>query len=324
MSEELVDHSMHVAPPSCCSWAAKAGIWLEKQCYSGPRRCHSHVVELNWHSKSLISCRSQIFTMNVQRPTYMLLPDFGRSPGDEIHLGTLLALSSKTQLPDPDVPLNAEERMLPPDAQVKRHSEHAWVFDNSTQSCWSAGLEADVPVFLPAGGGISYGIDKKQGLRVECELVATERFIPSQSYIAEALSADFIKAYCRRKWRPSVYLVTGLKTATNATITSTTSSLHNGKAEVKLDATSLGVPLSAGPSLDASTSGSARTESHVEGPFLLAYQLKRLRLSSKGAIKSVDGFNKFALLDDEEIVNDVGEGEAWDIEDVQPGTLHDA
>lgn len=262
-------------------------------------------------------------SMNVHRPSFMLLPDFGFSPGEDIHLGTLLLLSSETRLPDPDLPLNSDDRVVPPSAHIKRHIEHSWKFDQSTQSAWSAGLEADIPVFLPAGGGVGCSLNKSRTLTVECELVETERFVPTSSYVAKSLSSDFIQDYCKKKWHPSVYLVTGLKTARRATIRSSTTQGHDGHIKAKLDATSMGVAINAGPSLEASKGRDADTATYVEGPFLLAYQLKRLRLSSKGTVKSSERFNKFALFDDQALTEGSEQLDSWDVEDVQPETVHD-
>lgn len=262
--------------------------------------------------------------MNVQRPTFMLLPDFGFAPGQDIHLGTLLLLNSETKLPDPDEPLNAGDRVVTPEAQVKRHTEQSWKFDNSTQSCWSAGVDAEVPVFLPAGGGLGYGVESKQTLTIECEQLHTERFVPSPTYLVEALATDFVQAYCQKRWRPSVYLVTGLKIAKNATISSASSRSHDGNIKAKLDGTSFGVPLNAGPSAQASDAAAKGTAKYIEGPFVLAYQLKRLRLSSKGAVKSSEGFNKFALFDDQTQMEGSELLDSWNMEDVQPDTMHDS
>lgn len=261
--------------------------------------------------------------MDAQRPTFMLLPDFGFHPGEDIQLGTLLLLSTETKLPDPDQPINTDTRLSPPISQVKRHGEHAWTFDSSTDSCWSAGVEADIPVFLPVGGSLGYGMTNKQRLVVECEQLDTERFVPTPTYLAEALADDFVRAYCQKRWHPSVYLVTGLKIAKKATITTGVSRSHGGNIKAKLDASSFGVPVAAGPSFEASNAGTRDTARYIEGPFILAYQLKRLRLSRKGAVKAKESYNNFALFDDHIPIEDSETLDSWDFEEVQAGTEHD-
>ena len=153
----------------------------------------------------------------------------------------------------------------------------------------------------------------------------TERFVPSLAYLTQALKSDFIRDYCRKWWSPSIYLVTGLKIAEKASVQSGSSYNNGGNVHATVDATALGVPLKAGPSAEASTAKARGNAKYIEGPFLLAYQLKRLKLKRDGFLKSSESFNKFALFDDSASVEGSAENdimELWDMEDVEPNTDH--
>jgi hypothetical protein len=63
----------------------------------------------------------------------------------------------------------------------------------------------------------------------------------------------------------------------------------------------------------------------IEGPFVLAYQLRRLKLKRDSSVSSMKVFNKVALFDDttDESTATVWLDD-WEIEDVYPETAHDA
>lgn len=145
--------------------------------------------------------------------------------------------SKETKLPDPDIPLNEDDRVPIAEQDIKRHTERRWKFDSSKKRCWSAGLDADIPIFLPAGGGLGYNKNIAENLIIECEQLTTARFVPKPSYLTNAPKNDFVPDYCRKGWFPSVYMVTGLKIAEKASIQSENSSTHGGGLKANVDAT---------------------------------------------------------------------------------------
>ena len=262
----------------------------------------------------------------TQVPTFMLLPDYSHAPDKDILLGTVLLLSKETKLPDPDLPVNETSRVNPSDDIIKRQVEAPWTFHSGDQRSWSGSLDADIPVFAPAGGGFGYGTKKSESFTIKCDRVDTQRFVPSRTYIAQTLQDDFIRDYCRKQWFPSVYLVTGIKVAHKAVIQCADGSGQDIRAQLAVDGTTSGVPIKAGPSLETSKETSRDVGTTIAGPFVLAYQLKRLRLKKDASLKEVESFNKFALFDDDVSKSSSPDAllESWDVDDIDLNSTFDS
>lgn len=255
----------------------------------------------------------------AQPKTYMLLPTFDFSPDGDVQLGTILGLSKDTKLPDPDIPLNEKTRIEPADDKIIRSMAKLWAYKHGRVYSGSGAIDAEVP-FQPAQGGLGFGRSKDDNLAIKCEWVKTQRFVPPEQYVSDALKDPWVSEYCRKHWRPNVYLVTGLKVAHNAVIGNGDKRGFNANANASVDASGLGVPIKAGPRIDLTMKAEQTLDSTVEGSFILAYQLKRLRLKRDGTLKSSKGHDEFAFCDDRELqVNDSAPdvlNQYWDIEDV--------
>lgn len=226
----------------------------------------------------------------AQVPSFMLLPDYTYTPDKDIHLGTLLLLSEETKLPDPDHPFNSTDRVPILLDEVRKAVEAPWSFVQGQKYGGSASFDAELPVFSPVGGGIGYGKWKNEDLAIYCERLETTRFVPSYEYLSTALNNDRVKSYCVGRWFPSLYLVTGLKVAYNAVIKTGRSSGWSGHGNVSADLTPAGVPVKLGPSLGGGNDTHLEYRSTVQGPFVLAYQLKRLKLKRSGLMRKAEVF----------------------------------
>ena len=263
----------------------------------------------------------------TQPPSFMLLPDYTYPPNKDIHLGTLLLLSEETKLPNPDLPLNKPSRIPVSKSEIRRMEETSWSFVNGKQHSASAGFQAELPIFSPVGGGVGYGRSKSEDLTINCERLETERFVPSWGYLSMSLKDDYIQEYCRQYWSPSVYMVTGIKIAHNAVIENGNASGRSGHGNLSVDTTAAGVPLKVKPSLGASKDSNLKICSTITSPFILAYQLKRLKLKRDGLVRKVEGYNKHALMDDrKKVIDDTAAetlDEFWDVHDVFQTMEHD-
>ncbi|KAK4963136.1 hypothetical protein LTR10_000764 [Elasticomyces elasticus] len=231
----------------------------------------------------------------AQPKTFMLLPDYTHTPNRDITLGTLLMLSKDTGLPDPDLPLNISSRPPINNNNIKRSSEEPWHFQHNSGSNRSGGLDAEIPVFTPLGGGVALGRSKSSGFVVDCSKLETERFAPSNQYLSQALQDEDVQHYCRQYFFPSVYMVTGVKVAHGATIEGSNTKARNMSVNASVDTTALGVALKAGPSTGIETDEHLSMHTKISEPFILADQLKRLKLRRDGSVRKAENNNKHAL-----------------------------
>ncbi|KAK5710288.1 hypothetical protein LTR17_018994 [Elasticomyces elasticus] len=262
----------------------------------------------------------------AQPKTFMLLPDYTHTPNRNVALGTLLMLSRDTGLPDPDLPLNKSSRPPIDDDDIKRSIEEPWYFEHSSGDSKFGSIDAQVPVFAPVGGSFALGRSKSVDFAVTCTKLETERFVPSNQYLSRALQDEDVQHYCRQYYFPSVYMVTGIKIANEACIGGRSAMAGHTNVNAWVDTTGLGVPLQAGPATGVVSAQRSVSQTTILEPFVLAYQLKRLKLKRNGSLRKAESFNKHALFDDRNETNGMIDGDLddWCIEDVVPTTQHDA
>ncbi|KAK4888083.1 hypothetical protein LTR27_012979 [Elasticomyces elasticus] len=136
-------------------------------------------------------------TMEAQRKTFMLLPDFSYPPNRNIFLGTVLPWSRETKLPDPEYPLNTGTRITPPEHKIRTQAEPGWSAKHLKGTLISPSLDAELPVFSPFSASAAYNKTGSQTFDITCNL-KTERFAPSPQYLVDALKDPQVLAQCRK------------------------------------------------------------------------------------------------------------------------------
>ena len=232
------------------------------------------------------SCEHLIKMTQAQPKTFMLLPDYMHKPNHRIHLGTLLSLSDDMKLPDPSLPLNEETRIPVAAKDILAVVHEPWLYTNDQTVNGNLSVTAELPVFAPIGGGFVLGRSQNDNLSIRCDKVETTRFVATRAYLAKSLAAEaYVQEYCRQTWRPSVYLITGLMVAHNAVISSTRSKSHENSLSPFVDATAAGVPLKVGMSVGMANVRNHEAENTIKEPFILAYQLRRLKMKGDGSLR---------------------------------------
>jgi hypothetical protein len=222
---------------------------------------------INKRSHSLLQQISISPTMEAQRKTFMLLPDFSYPPSRDILLGTVLPWSKETKLPDPEYPLNEGTRVTPPENVIRTQVEQGWSSKHVKGTLVSPSIDAELPVFSPVSGTAAYNKTGSQTLNITCDL-KTESFAPSPQYLADTLNDPQVSAQCHKYWKPSVYLVTGLMVAENATIESITDGSHSGNIHGGVDTSGFGVPLNVGAGLEGSKSSFSKLGTSLQESFI--------------------------------------------------------
>ena len=201
---------------------------------------------------------------------YFPAPGFDCSPDGPIALGSILAdaLSPETPLNDKPIPLDNET--------IRDHFQY--------------GVNLRIQRSRKGSGGIFANIFENIGLRIagtgaksmhtfaKFEKLQTSSFEPTDDYMRESLSTPKVQQYLARHYlRKRVFIITGVKSAFGAEVTSGESTLAGAHVSLGLDGNVIGVPLSVGPQAEGSR-GSSQTMSFKQAtPFVFAYRLREIR-----------------------------------------------
>lgn len=137
-------------------------------------------------------------------------------------------------------------------------------------------------------------------------------FRPDTRYLAQTVQDEVVKAIGQKLFGPPLYMIVGFMTAVGAQIAVSQDRSHEYASSLGVDGTPLGVPLTVGPSAERSHGSSVNLAGTPTEPFLLAYEIVRIRLKRDGTVKEQDE-NKWALFNDDE----PGDQEESDIADFE-------
>ena len=258
--------------------------------------------------------------LEANQPSYMLLPNFTFFPGGQIQLGSILPAVKGSDLPDPNRPKNSAFRVpVGANLMIGKQDFKPWAFDSRKDVKNKTSLQASISLLTGVGGHISGDRSKTRELMIDSEHVRVESFQPDKKYLAKALDDDLLRTLARKISRPPLYMVSGIMVAHGAVIRVGHERGSAGGAGVEADVTPQGVPLNAGFDVEHSHSGRSAIVSAPTEPFILAYQIVRLR--KKGKEVTDENHNKWGLFSDDCGSND-GPDELLDWEiDWLPGYM---
>ncbi|KAK6420019.1 hypothetical protein LTR95_016981 [Oleoguttula sp. CCFEE 5521] len=238
--------------------------------------------------------------MTTHQPTFMLLPDTSFLPGKGIQLGTLLPVETASKYPDARRPLNSTSRIPVEEASITRQTHKQWFLDTSEQASGKVGLSAELSIIPILSGGLSGSRAVKDSVKITAENVAVEWFAPMETYISQATTNPILRKYAGTMRRKPIYMVTGLMTASVATIEYVKDRSGSAGAKLAVDGAAFGAPGKLGPEFEGSRSYERRQGSSPVEPFLLAYQLLRIRLKRQEGQFEARMETKWALAGDED------------------------
>ncbi|KAF2107952.1 hypothetical protein BDV96DRAFT_587990 [Lophiotrema nucula] len=121
-----------------------------------------------------------------------------------------------------------------------------------------------------------------------CESLKTTSFNPTPEYIKSSLESSAVKQFLEedKGWLLSskVYMITGLKLAYGATGTIEYAKSKGINLHLSLDATSLGVPVEAGPEFGINRENKLKQEFGKKTPFVLAFRMRKINVTPGGKI----------------------------------------
>jgi hypothetical protein len=258
--------------------------------------------------------------LEAYQPSYMLLPNFTFSPGRQIQLGSILPAIKGGDLPDPNRPKNSTFRIPVEDILMNGKQDFKpWTFDSRKDVKNQKSLQASISLLTGVGGHISGEKSKARELMIDSDHLRVESFRPDKKYLAKALDDDMLQTLSRKLSRPPLYMVTGIMIAHGAVVRVSDERGAAVGAGVEADVTSQGVPLNAGVDVEHSHSGRSIVVNVPTEPFVLAYQIVRLRKKG-GGITDEDHNNWGLFSDDRDYNEESDELLDWEV-DLVPGYL---
>lgn len=213
--------------------------------------------------------------MAYNNPTFVLLPDFSFLPGGQLDIGTVLSQDSEG-LPDPRRVF--ESAKLPMSLKTVTSQElEPWHWTSHDSTTGSAGINAGISLFTGIGAGVHGNRARNETLDIRCKRLVQQTYLPAVEDFEQLLKHDAISKYLKGFYRPSVFLVTGLMIAYDSSIEVGHGNEHGGGSHASADVTSIGVPLNVGINGEFSQRHGKTLITSPKRPFILAYQLHRLR-----------------------------------------------
>lgn len=172
----------------------------------------------------------------------------------------------------------------------------------------SFGLFASFMSAFGVGGDLSGNLKSGRSLDIDVDRLQTVMFDPSAEYLEETLNSPKNLAYLRdQRFKRSLYLVTGVKTAYGAKLTRSRSEQRGGEAKLGISPNVPGLEI--GPT--ASYSQTGKVTETVQGPtdFVFAYRLNKLHYSRTRSKYVQQKFTSGALYSDEVDLEDEDEAE---------------
>ena len=311
--QELCDHGLPLrictAFPSitCTRFCVSEGNLPPKICTTKYGACLNTTVNF-----------IETISMQTNRPSYILAPNWDFQPDGDIRLGSIIK--------DPKCPdrsLNSESRIEP--NPVTKTTKPDWSLTRRDLLSLNGGLATTfLAPLVGIGGDVAGNAFRSEKSRLTCQKLETQYFSPGDTYIANSLCGTAVRAYTKKHYWKSVYMITGLKIAHGLSIETEGKTSSGASVAVRVDATPLaGIPVGEEPH-----AGFERSHEHAvafglcDDPIIIGYRLLKITPKSGGDFKDRP-FNKFALLSDEQDVELARQEavellhQAYDISDVR-------
>lgn len=211
-------------------------------------------------------------------------------------------------------PLNQYDRLSIPQSLMNQSVNANFVTFTGSDRGASLGLNAAALQGLAGSVDVTYAFARNNSVVHHCELLETTEFHVTKEFVTQSiLASQTVQDFLANSlpFRKRVYMVTGLKIATNFSSSAASEDQYSPTLKVGLDATALGVPLKAGPEIGL-TVAKNRAVSH--GPALnkivFAYRVIRIKVKRDGEPQYKYRRGGIYSVDDD----DSDEDEEWDLE----------
>ena len=181
------------------------------------------------------------------------------------------------------------------------------------------GVHTELAQGLPLSGNIIFSSSKDKNCVYKCSNLKTTEFDPIEEYILRCIHASQrVQNYVQDcfRGRKKIYMITGLKTATNFSMTLTKNMEQGPTLNITADGTAHGIPVSGGPQMDFAAGTSRDLASGKSPQIVFAYRAIKIRPRRDGTVgyKDIKG-GQYSLDKDED------EDEGWTIEGLDADDL---
>lgn len=132
------------------------------------------------------------------------------------------------------------------------------------------------------------------------ERIETTQFSPREDFFQRCIEAAPVRRFLEKsRYRKPIYIVTGLKVVTGARAKTLTSKSIQGSLGVDVDGTIWSggvVPVGGGPEISGAISRKESTSWEQSSDFVLAYRLRKVRVSKVGKVNRDEDYKTGAML----------------------------
>ncbi|KAI0446280.1 hypothetical protein F4803DRAFT_504092 [Xylaria telfairii] len=248
--------------------------------------------------------------MSSYTPTYIPSPNWD-IPADSsvVVLGRLI---KEPKNPESKIPKSSDTPIQPPEIFEGKKTDWQTTLErvhSGSLSLWAKCLQ-----FI--GGGLSFSQVKASMEDNRFECLETKYFLPDDDYLALALKDTGVQAYLQvHNWRKPVFVITGIKIARGASVSTESSTGRLAQAEVKMNVASGAVPLEAGPEAGWESKKKKGTSYGGATDYIFAYQLMKMKPKKRGKDSSNEGYVKGAVFGEEDDDTEVKTRDIFDIEE---------
>jgi hypothetical protein len=222
---------------------------------------------------------------------YFFPPQWDFDHNGPISLGNILA--------DPKSPQCAinKDGQLPLPSFFKNKRIPKFKAKITADSKQSAGLNHSLLSLFGLNADITYERSKTQVYTIEAESRLTQEIDPSAEYVKACFGQPSVKRHFAEKGYKDVYMITGIMTATKATVSNREARRTLFGGRLGISGAAVGVPLGVGVETQNEGGGKAQVEIGASD-FVLAYRLRKITYLKVGRVKNmVDVKGKGTVLD---------------------------
>lgn len=233
----------------------------------------------------------------IQAPTFDLVPP----PNGPLKLGHILDDPT-----EPRYPLNEDDLKPPDESAVHTHSARGISATRSQLKEAKFSFWAKLTDLVPASLQASEGRQNDSTDTFTIESIETIYFLPSKKYLEAALQSTDVRRFLEAsRWGATAYIITGLKVARGASITTHKLREKTNAGEASLSLHTASAPVGIGSSAEHSVKVEDTTEIDQLDDFVLGYQLRKIPYK-KGKPVRHEAYNVGATFDSEPVksVND--------------------
>jgi hypothetical protein len=229
--------------------------------------------------------------MTTRQRTFVLPPNFLFPPEGRIKPGIVLR-DGKHDAPDPSLPLHDGSASIE-GAEITSLDE-GFHYEGNNRVNTKLGLWLDALSLVEVGLGGERG--NSFDLKIDSVRAIITRFGAGDAYVARLMADPVLREYTKRPRCRPVYLITGVMVAEDATVEVRAGCTSVYKAKVMVNGEGCGVPVKVGPDFERDSGETWASTSRYVKPFVLAYELQRIRRKWSGTVGS-QSHNRHALWD---------------------------